>query len=261
MYIHIVTLSLILKLILAKNCNIPGSDKRCENFKFDDKEYPKGECRYDYFHQKAWCATEVKNDLEPESWEWCPDNCDHDKIICSNDRFEHKSDNLWYRLTNNEKRLEDNQDECSKSNRGAIFAHADTEENLQAIKSHFRTDVEIDRIWIGLVKMEIESGFEANKAIWTKTGEQYSYGTIETLASGDKCVAFEQKRTSAGGSGPHVNIVGGQTGAAGQQAGAAGQQAAGSDSQEFEYKVVDVNCDDRYKILCQKECNENPSGK
>ena len=185
MYIHIVTLSLISKLILAKNCNIPDSDKRCEEFKFADKEYPKGECRYDYFHQKAWCATEVTNDLEVETWEWCPDNCDNDQIICSNDRFVQKSDNLWYRLTNNEKRLEDNLDECSKSNRGAIFAHADTEENLQAIKSHFRTDVEIDRIWIGLAKKETDTdGFEYDKAIWTANGAEYSYGNVFTYASG-----------------------------------------------------------------------------
>ena len=67
-------------------------------------------------------------------------------------------------------------------------------------------------------------------------------------------MVFEQVRTSAGGSGHQVNIVGGQPGSA-------GQQAVGSGSQEFEYKVVDVYCDERHKILCQKECEENPSGK
>ena len=50
----------------------------CAEFEFRGKKYVAGECRYDYFQKKSWCATSVKNN-EIITWKYCPDDAKTDR--------------------------------------------------------------------------------------------------------------------------------------------------------------------------------------
>ena len=214
---------------LAKNCDIEP-DFRCEKFIFKGTEYKKGDCKYDYAKQKSWCAVEVDEDLVPKDWKWCPESCDNDQVDCSDNGFEQKSDGLWYRRTSGEY-IADVGDRCS--NKNAILAHAESEDQLDAIKSHF--DEDTTHLWIGLKKKpKLDGGYEANQVIWTKNGEDYQFSNfvpVESNDDGDECVAVQVEPAQA-------EIAAGNDNAAG----------------DLQYKIVDKDCNDRFKVLCQKQC-------
>ena len=82
-------------------------------------------------------------------------------------------------------------------------------------------------------KPKIDGGYEANQVIWTKNGEDFHLSNlvpVETNEDGDECVAVQ------------VEPVQAQV--------AANDNAAG----DLQYKIVDKDCNDRYKVLCQKQC-------
>ena len=223
MYIRLVTiLCFTLHSSLAKNCDIEP-DFRCEKFIFKGTEYKKGDCKYDYAKQKSWCAVEVDEDLVPQDWKWCPESCDNYQVDCSDNGFEQKSDGLWYRRTNGEYKGDTTEDRCSSKD--AILAHAESEDQLDAIKTHF--DQDTNHLWIGL-KKKPNGGYEANQVVWIKTGEDYQFSNfvpVETSEDGDECVAVQVE--------PVAN-----------------DEAVG----DLQYKIADKDCNDRYKVLCQKQC-------
>ena len=232
MTIPVFILCLFLHSSLAGNCDIE-QDIRCEKFIFKGTEYKKGDCKYDYAKQRSWCAIEVDNDLVPQDWRWCPESCDNDQVDCSQHSFEQKFDGLWYKRSTGEYKGDTVEPRCSSKN--AILAHAESEDQLDAIKIHL--DEDASHLWIGLKKKpKIDgSGYEANQVIWIKDGSNFHLSNIvpvETNEDGDECVAVQAEPVQA-------------------QGGLAGSlNAAG----EVQYKIVDKDCDDRYKVLCQKQC-------
>ena len=123
------------------------------------------------------------------------------------------------------------EDRCSSKN--AILAHAESEDQLDAIKSHF--DEDTTHLWIGLKKKPGDNGgYEANQVVWIKTGEDYQFSNfvpVETNEDGDECVAVQVEPAQA-------EIAAGNDNAAG----------------DLQYKIVDKDCNDRFKVLCQKQC-------
>ena len=77
-------------------------------------------------------------------------------------------------------------------------------------------------------KPKIDGGYEANQVVWIKTREDYQFSNfvpVETSEDGDECVAVQVE--------PVAN-----------------DEAVG----DLQYKIADKDCNDRYKVLCQKQC-------
>ena len=65
-YIHIFDI-----ILFEKNHTLLGyteDGNLCLAFSYDGQEYSKGQCRYDYFIGKSWCAIGNLN------WGWCDEN-------------------------------------------------------------------------------------------------------------------------------------------------------------------------------------------
>ena len=88
-------------------------------------------------------------------------------------------------------------------------------------------------------KPKIDGGYEANQVVWIKNGEDFHLSNlvpVETNEDGDECVAVQ------------VEPVQAENAAQGEPVG--NDNAAG----DLQYKIVDKDCNDRYKVLCQKPC-------
>ena len=270
MIILLVNICFLLHSTLAGNCDIPGTEHRCEEFYFKGEKYKKGDCKYDYHKEKSWCAIrkiDENEDIGADDWQWCPDSCDTDKIDCTADGFEQKSDGLWYRLSNNEHRRNAAKSRCESKD--SILAHAESEANLDAIKSIINQNAANGQdIWIGLKKKSAPAndspdagspdvgspgsgspdagspggggmviqispanaangGYVADQVIWDKTGQDYQFGHL-------------------------VSVV---TSADGDECVAIHYDS--TQPMEDQYMIMDKECndnDDEARTLCQKEC-------